>query len=91
MGYYIQGPQKGKAEFIIQQYDAMLLESEAQAREFFAKGYGVVCVVDNGPFEAAAYAFSEDELKVFMAPDGRTKKWLAMDKEDAEILSGCLK
>jgi len=88
MGYYIQGPQKGKVEFLVQHHDALLLTSEAQAREAFAEGFGVVCVVDNGPFEAAVYAFSGPELEVFLTPDGRPKKWLAMDRKLAEELSG---
>lgn len=36
----------------------------------------IVCVVNNGPFEAAGYAFDEQELKVFARPDGRPKRWL---------------
>lgn len=36
----------------------------------------IVCVVDNGIFEAAGYAFNEQELKIFLTPDGRKKTWL---------------
>jgi hypothetical protein len=65
-----------------------LLESAVQAREAFKEGFGVVCVVDNGIFKAAAFAFSEEELEVFAKPDGRPKTWLAMDRKLAEELSG---
>lgn len=88
MGYYIQGPSKDKVGFLLKNHDAIMLESAAQAREAFKEGFGVVCVVDNGVFKAAAFAFSEDELEVFAQPDDRSKTWLAMDRKLAEELSG---
>jgi len=88
MGYYIQGPAKGKAKMLLDEEDAFLLEGLEQAREAFAEGFGVICVVDNGPFEAAGFAFSQNELEVFIHPDGRPKTWLAMDLERARELSG---
>lgn len=36
----------------------------------------LVCVVNNGPFAAAAYAFSASEMNVFLSPDGRAKQWM---------------
>lgn len=37
---------------------------------------GLVCVVDNGMFAAAGYAYSEGEFKEFSRNDGRQKTWL---------------
>jgi hypothetical protein len=88
MGYYIQGPNKDKVGFLLKNHDAMLLESAVQAREAFKEGFGVVCVVDNGIFKAAAFAFSEEELEVFAKLYDRPKTWLAMDRKLAEELSG---
>jgi hypothetical protein len=45
----------------------------------------LVCVVDNGPFAAAAYCYSEGEFKEFNRPDGRDKTWLTY--EHAETLA----
>jgi hypothetical protein len=36
----------------------------------------LVCVVDNGMFEAAAYCYSENEFHEFKRTDGRPKTWL---------------
>ena len=38
----------------------------------------LVCVVDNGHFAAAAYAYSDSEFKAFMKFDGRPKSWFIL-------------
>lgn len=86
MGRYIQGPWKGKADMLVQKYGAKRIQQD-QAVAAFRAGEGVVCVVDNGPFEAAAYAYSESEVNAFSHPDGRPKVWLTMNKQTAEELA----
>lgn len=46
----------------------------------------IICVVDNGPFQAAAYAYSQSELDQFKRPDGRPKGWLKASKKLVESL-----
>jgi len=81
MGFYINQingkdvPRFEKASFIIQNVaGARLIEPPTEWQE------GLVCVVDNGNFEAAAYAFNEHEMKVFLATDSdydqRPRTWL---------------
>jgi hypothetical protein len=42
----------------------------------------LICVVDNGLFEAAAIAFSKDEMEAFnWDGDDRPKTWLLVDKK----------
>lgn len=46
-----------------------------EAKEFEEN---LVCVMDNGPFAAAGYAYSEEEWKVFSLPDDRKKQWFVL-------------
>ena len=90
MGYYIEtNSNKNKAEFLIDNHGAIKLAGVAEAKQAMDEGLGVVVVLDNGPFEAAGYAFEPRELAEFSRPDDpRPKTFLAMDKPTAERLSG---
>lgn len=48
---------------------------KTEAKEFEEN---LVCVVDNGPFAAAAYAYSKSEWEVFSAVDNRKKQWYVL-------------
>jgi hypothetical protein len=89
MGYYIQGPAHGKADMIVQEHGGRILASTPRSLSEVEDEEAIICVVDNGPFEAAGYAYSDDELRAFQEPsDFRPKTWVVMDKEKAEELSG---
>jgi len=46
------------------------------------KGSRLVCLVDNGPFYAAAVAYCLAEAKTFADPyDGRPKQWFVVSDE----------
>jgi hypothetical protein len=86
MGKYIntingvQVPNKNKAQFILDHIPgSSLIPPPTEFQE------GLVCVVDNGPFEAAGYAYSEGEMRVFLSQDSgvqRPQQWLVVP--DAE-------
>ena len=40
---------------------------------------GLICVVDNEIFAAAAYVYNKSEMKAFSNPDGRFKQWYSME------------
>lgn len=90
MGYYIQtaGP-RDKAAYIIREYGAMQWP-KAPKWEDVPEDLAIICVVDNGVFEAAGFAYSKEELDEFDAPNERPRRprtWLLMPRDVAEQLT----
>lgn len=86
MGLYLNAPRpQGKAKWLVEQHGATILPFPA-----FRQGDEVtVCVVDNGPFEAAGVAFSQREFAMFNDPDDfRRKVWLSLPFEKFKALVG---
>lgn len=93
MGYYIGVPKnKGKAEQLAKLYGAQILPAQPHSFADVSDGKAVICVVDNGPFEAAGLCYSEREFESFAAPDmagpQRPRIWVLMDKTLAHELAG---
>jgi hypothetical protein len=84
MGYYIERTSKGvplsargKANQLISDGATELFGFEIRFQP------NLVCVVENGPFDAAGWAFSKDEFNVFNDPnDPRRKRWLIHPKAE---------
>lgn len=92
MGYYIQAPTNhGKADYLVKTHNARIVGYNGNAPAW-DENEAIICVVDNGGFEAAGYAFSPRELAKFALPDRgsyqRPRIWLKMNKELAQKLSG---
>lgn len=93
MGYYIdhladgtQLPARGKAKFLMKDPAVTVLSVPF---EHYRGGFqkDLVCVVENGHFDAAGFAFSEQEMRDFNDPrDTRMKTWLIVP--GAKKLSG---
>ncbi|KKM62350.1 hypothetical protein LCGC14_1522510 [marine sediment metagenome] len=90
MGYYIETPghTHGKAQQIIDVHGAELLSRAPLSVDDVPADKAIICVVDNGPFEAAAFAYNDEELRDFTHPDPRPKQWLLMDRAKACELTG---
>lgn len=89
MGYYIQGPACGKAAFICEEHGGMLVSEETASDLIDDPDFGVVVIMQNGPFDAAGFAFSRAEFAAFTDPyDRRPKQFVVMDRKEAEQLSG---
>jgi len=77
MGMYINAingipaPGKGKADFILKHVKGALV---VPAPTIWHEE--LVCVVDNFAFDAAAYAYDEGEMRVFLSETRRPTKWL---------------
>jgi hypothetical protein len=89
MGYYIQGPALGKVFHLVNKYNANMVHVDDAEGALEDDKLAVICVVNNGAFEAAGYCFDHNEFLAFTDPkDDRPKTWLTMDKDKAEELSG---
>jgi hypothetical protein len=91
MGYYINLPEsKGKLQQIQSRFEgAEALQHKPKSFSEVPEGRALICVVDNGPFEAAAFVYSEDEFHVTADPrDVRPKYWVLIDLEDAINATG---
>lgn len=95
MGYYINTTMDGQSLGRINKANSLILTSGAvsipQPKSFaeVPPDKALVCVVSNGPFEAAGYCFSEREFEAFTVPtDCRIKQWLLMPKTLVEKLTG---
>ena len=90
MGYYINPPEGTKEEWLENNgLEVMgpawaLLATNFPGLMNHLEGRGVyVCLVDNGPFTAAAVAYSEAEFNAFNHPsDYRPKKWYVVPRRD---------
>ena len=90
MGYYLQVPMPhGKALELAAKHGGELVSKEQAAEAMNDPTKGVVVVVDNGPFEAAGFAFDQGEWEAFNLPgDKRPRKFVVLDRETAERESG---
>ncbi len=88
MGYYIEVPKdKNKAQQIVQLYGGRIALSPPSFEDI-TPDEAIICVVDNGSFEAAGFAYNQDELFVFSDMDGRQKTWVIMNHQKACELTG---
>lgn len=88
MGYYIEVPEnKGKAQQIVELYGGTIVPGPLSFEDV-TPDKAIICVVDNGPFEAAAFAFNQRELHYFSSLDGRPRTWVILDRKKACELTG---
>lgn len=88
MGYYID---KVRETYLDPRHKArqllMLVEGAKEVKERpITFQPDLVCVVENGMFDAAGYAYSEAEMHAFLEADGRPRRWLTVP--DAAKWSG---
>ncbi len=89
MGYYIQGGGAlGKTQFLVTEMGGKQIP---QPRSFddIPADKALICVVNNGPFQAAGLIFSPSEFKAFTLPtDYRDKEFVLVNRQDAFDAAG---
>jgi len=74
MGKYINKTSKGKILLATGKVEALVFDGAFLTIPAWKEN--LVCVIDNGNFEAAGYAYCENEFNEFNRSDGRLKTWL---------------
>lgn len=90
MGFYLPGPNHGKAQYLIKEHGAVdFTLCRPQKFEEIPDDQALVVVVDNGPFEAAGLVYNSREFEEFTRPgDRRPRQFLLMEREKAYQLAG---
>jgi len=94
MGHYLNtsgkrplGP-KHKGNTLISDAGAVPLFDPPKKFRDIPDGKALICIIDNGPFEAALLVHDENELRVSTNVGNRPTAWLLMDKKLAHELAG---
>ncbi len=94
MGRYIQTPEAlDKATQIVSMVASARLATKGECQKVIRESMldtseAVIVIVNNGPFEAAAYAPDADEWNAFHEPDDhRSRTYVIMAREDANRLA----
>lgn len=91
MGYYIEtGSNRGKAKFIADNHGGQIIRFDDARRMMNDGSHDIIVVMDNGPFEAAGFAYDMEEFKAFTDPnDFRPRQFVALPKGVGRSLSNC--
>jgi len=91
VGYYIEtSGLKNKAECILKDYAGEELPQPPARYDDIPTGMGLIVVVNNGPFEAAAFCHCPGEFAEFTQDqsDPRPRRYILIDRLVAEYASG---
>ena len=88
MGYYIEVPEHHhKARQLQELMGAKPIGTPVPPSEL-PDDQALICVMNNGPFEAAGLVYDDREFEEFVRPDGRQKWWLVADRDTAYAAAG---
>jgi hypothetical protein len=89
MGFQIPGPTKGKVQYLVDMYQAVVLDRPPRVFADIPDHQAIICVIDTLQYEVASYAFSRQEFSFLDDhSDFRKRTWILMDKNKANQLSG---
>jgi hypothetical protein len=64
MGFQIPGPTKGKVQYFVGRYQAMVLDGPPDNFDKVQDPQAIICVIDTLQYEVASYAFSRQEFSL---------------------------
>ncbi len=77
---------KGKVKQILEEFNGSREVEKPSSLSELSEKDGLICVAENGLFDAAAYVYSDNELADFSLPDDNRKKtWIIADKDMIEM------
>jgi hypothetical protein len=89
MGFQIPSPTKGKVQYLVDRYQAVVLGEPPDNFDKVPDDQAIICVIDTLQYEVASYAFSRQEFSLLDDhSDFRKRTWLLMDKAKANQVSG---
>lgn len=92
MGYYIQTPENlNKVRQLVRLHGAEIIPFPPEKLSDIIGDKALICVVQNGTFDAAGLCYNQQELEAFRRADEgyqRPRTWLLMDKAEAHELCG---
>jgi hypothetical protein len=89
MGFYVAGPARGKAQFIVENIQGKILKECPKTYADIPEGQALIVIVDNGSFEAAGFCYSEAEFKVFTDPfESRRRQYILINRGLVEEITG---
>lgn len=79
MGKYINQNSKGEA-LGLQKLNGLIQDGATKISPPIEWQEGLVCVLENGMFDAACYCYDKQEMQACLEPDSRRKTWLKYDQ-----------
>lgn len=87
MGVYLEVPDRlGKAMQLKRDHGAQVVVKPEKLSEI-PKDKTLICVVENGLFDAAGVAYSQKEMDEFAHFDGRPKTWMLISTSEVLKMS----
>src|SRR5215813_7987216 len=66
MGFQIPGPTTGKVQYLMDMYEAVVLDRPPRNFAEIPDHQAIICVVDTIQYEVASYAFSRQEFSLLV-------------------------